>query len=96
MDYQTNCANGAFAPITVRDLGLAKLLWKNQNMQIECEAVHVHCLDEKGVIDQYLAKGYVLQKRTKPTIIAQGGFVKLIFVRAESAEQLQNSTAYVG
>ena len=55
-------------------------------MHNECEAVHVHILDEQGVIDQYEAKGYVLQQRTKPTIIAQGGFVKLIFVRTQQAE----------
>jgi hypothetical protein len=65
-------------------------------MRNECEAVHVHCLDEQGVIDQYKAKGYVLHQRTKPTIIAQGGFVKLIFVKADTVELAQTSKAYLG
>jgi hypothetical protein len=62
----------------------------------EAVHVHVHCLDEKGVINEYNAQGYLLQERTKPTIIAQMGFVKLIFVKAELAEQSKNSKVYLG
>jgi len=65
-------------------------------MRDDSVAVHVHCLDERGVIEQYKAQGYILQQRTKPTIIAQGGFVKLIFVRAELAEANKKPGAYLG
>jgi len=42
-------------------------------------SVHVHRQDEAKLIGEYEKKGYELVERTKPTVIAQRGFVKLIF-----------------
>ncbi len=50
------------------------------------EFVHVHTLDERAVIADYVKRGFALKERTTPTIIAQGGFVKLIFVKQNEAE----------
>jgi hypothetical protein len=47
------------------------------------EAVHVHKSDADPVIEAYRKKGYVLLETTDPTIIAQAGFIKLIFVPEE-------------
>ena len=47
------------------------------------ESVHVHQSDADPVIESYRKKGFVLQETTDPTIIAQAGFVKLIFVPEE-------------
>lgn len=47
------------------------------------EAVHVHKSDVESTMESYRQKGYVLQETTDPTIIAQVGFVKLIFVPVE-------------
>jgi len=55
-------------------------------MKENFEAVHVHSLDAQDVIAQYRSKGFVLQERTVPTIFAQPGFVKLIFVPAGLAK----------
>ena len=46
---------------------------------------HVHRMDAEPVIEEYRRNGYVLKEQTKPTIMAQRGFVKLIFVPAEDA-----------
>jgi hypothetical protein len=96
MDYPNPIKTGAFALITSQRNSPAKIRSNNAVMEREYEAVHVHCLDEQGVIDQYRAKGYVLEKRTRPTIIAQGGFVKLIFARAQAAEKPKNGKVYLG
>jgi len=60
------------------------------------EAVHVHSIDARGVIEEYAKRGYVLRERTHPTIIAQMGFIKLIFERAEAAEGSSTKKAYLG
>jgi hypothetical protein len=60
------------------------------------EAVHVHCIDERGVIEEYRQRGFILKERTAPTIIAQMGFVKLIFVASERVEAEQSASAYLG
>ena len=53
------------------------------------EAIHVHRIDERGVIEEYRAKGFVLKERAAPTIVgAQMGFVKLIFERTEAADPI--------
>jgi len=52
-------------------------------MLIRAEEVHVHCLDEQRVVDEYRKKGYVLYKRQPPAIVAQPGFMKLLFLPAE-------------
>lgn len=44
------------------------------------ESVHVHRSDAALIIEEYRLKGYVVKEQTKPTVIAQRGFVKLIFV----------------
>ena len=55
------------------------------SMSDRSESVHVHRSDAAQVIEEYRLKGYVLKDRTKPTIAAQPGFVKLIFIPAEDA-----------
>ena len=65
-------------------------------MNDQYEAVHVHCIDERGVIEEYREKGFVLKERTTPTIIAQMGFVKLIFVPAEKSETAKMKGVYLG
>jgi hypothetical protein len=47
------------------------------------EVVHVHSVDARTVIEAYRLKGLVLVERTKPTIIAQQGYVRLVFASAE-------------
>jgi len=53
--------------------------------------LHVHALDEQGVIREHLDRGYVLAERAEPSIIAQGGFSKLTFVKAPIAAGLLKS-----
>lgn len=55
------------------------------------ESVHVHWSDAKLVIDEYSEKGYTLIDRTKPTIIAQIGFVRLVFYKSENLAMLPGS-----
>ena len=52
-------------------------------MEETLHAVHVHSIDAGCVIEEYRAKGFVLSERTAPTIAAQPGFVKLIFIPAD-------------
>jgi hypothetical protein len=52
-------------------------------MNDRTESVHVHRNDATPVIESFRKKGYVLKETTDPTIIAQTGFVKLIFVPEE-------------
>jgi len=47
------------------------------------ESVHVHRGDAALLIEEYRQKGFVLKEQTKPTVIAQRGFVQLVFVPAE-------------
>jgi len=47
------------------------------------ESVHVHRMDADSVIEEYRQKGYTLKERTKPTIPAQIGFERLVFVPTE-------------
>lgn len=49
------------------------------------ESVHVHRGDVAHVIAEYRAKGFKLKEKTSPTIIAQRGFIKLVFVADEDA-----------
>jgi len=63
-------------------------------MKDKIEAVHVHCMDAKQVIKEYREQGYLLKERTEPTILAQLGFIKLIFERVEVAETTKG--AYLG
>ena len=63
-------------------------------MRENFESVHVHSIDERGVIEEFKQRGFVLHERTNPTIIAQMGFIKLIFVRDETVEL--NKNAYLG
>lgn len=65
-------------------------------MHEESESVHVHCIDERAVIKDYTSRGFVLKARTAPTIIAQMGFVKLIFVRKVEDAKTVNTGAYLG
>ena len=51
------------------------------------EEVHVHKMDMKSTVAQYEKKGYQLLEQTKATIAAQKGFVKLIFVKNDSADK---------
>jgi hypothetical protein len=51
------------------------------------ESVHVHRRDSAPVIESYRKRGFVLKETTKPTIIAQKGFVKLIFVPADQTDR---------
>lgn len=55
------------------------------------ESVHVHKNDAGPVIEAYRRKGFVLQETTDPTIIAQAGFVKLIFVPEEDYDPTRES-----
>jgi len=48
----------------------------------------VHRIDADAVIEEYRVKGFELVERTKPTIIAQAGFERLVFARAETAEAI--------
>ena len=41
----------------------------------------------KSTVAQYEKKGYQLLEQTKATIAAQKGFVKLIFVKNDSADK---------
>ena len=52
------------------------------------ESVHAHKTDVAGVIETFRKKGYVLRETADPTIIAQAGFVKLIFIPEEDAAQM--------
>ncbi len=65
-------------------------------MRDNYEAVHVHSIDARGVIEEYKKRGFILKERTTPTIVAQGGFVKLIFAKAEEVEVKKNGSAYLG
>jgi len=65
-------------------------------MSDQIESVHVHKMDVKQVIKEYGEKGFVLQERTLPTIVAQMGFVKLIFVKAETADNSNSTAVYLG
>jgi len=42
-------------------------------------------IDEKTVIEEYRQNGFELVDRTKPTIIAQMGFIRLVFAPAAEA-----------
>lgn len=53
------------------------------------EFVHVHWIDEKNVIEEYRQLGFTLVERTKPTIVAQIGFVKLIFAKVEDVAPIE-------
>ncbi len=44
------------------------------------EVVHAHQLDSSRIIEEYRQKGYVLKEQTEPTIVAQAGFQRLVFV----------------
>ncbi len=59
-------------------------------MNEEFESVHVHNMDVDSVVEQYRARGFVLQERTAPTIPAQPGFVKLIFAPRELAQPIRH------
>jgi len=48
-----------------------------------CEEVHVQCLDEDRVVEQYREKGYALCARKPPSIDAQAGFCRLVFIPLE-------------
>ena len=50
------------------------------------ESVHVHRMDADSVIEEYRRKGFTLKESTKPTIPAQIGFVRLVFVPTEFAD----------
>ncbi len=52
------------------------------------ESVHVHHLDVSQTVEAYRKKGLVLKEKTDPTIIAQAGFVKLIFVPEEDLDSM--------
>ena len=60
---------------------------KINNMTDRYEEVHVHKMDVRSTTEQYRKKGYRLQEQTKATIAAQKGFVKLIFVKSDSADK---------
>ena len=51
--------------------------------------VHAHQIDADQLIEKQLARGYVLLERTPPTIVAQAGFERFVFVPAEEAERLK-------
>ena len=65
-------------------------------METKTEVVHVHIIDVQAVTEEYRRKGYVLLDRVPPTIAAQPGFVKLIFVLGEldSSKERQNKGRY--
>jgi len=46
-------------------------------------SIHVHKNDLSHIIEEYWQKGYVLKEKTFPTVIAQKGFIKLIFIPKE-------------
>jgi len=48
-------------------------------------------MDADLVVEEYRKKGYKLKEQTKPTIIAQKGFVRLVFVPADNQEQSQKT-----
>jgi hypothetical protein len=52
-------------------------------MEDRSVSVHVHKCDASQVVREYSEKGYALKERTKSTIPAQDGFVKLIFIPEE-------------
>lgn len=52
-------------------------------------AVHVHKSDAEAAIEKYAKEGYVLVDTTPPTIIAQAGFVRLVFLPKELADLMQ-------
>jgi len=60
------------------------------------ESVHVHCIDARGMIEEYREKGFVLKERLPPTIPAQPGFIKLVFELPEGAEVKAGKKAYLG
>jgi hypothetical protein len=49
-------------------------------MEDRSQSVHVHKSDATQVVRDYREKGYTLKERAKPTIPAQDGFIRLIFV----------------
>jgi hypothetical protein len=49
-------------------------------------AIHVHWTDADPLIEEYRLKGYVVKERTEPTILAQAGFERIVFVPSEFAE----------
>ena len=65
-------------------------------METKTEAVHVHIIDVQAVTEEYRRRGYVLLDRVPPTIAAQPGFVKLIFVQEEPSHKVerQNKSRY--
>jgi hypothetical protein len=57
-------------------------------MMERAEVVHVHCLDEGRVVEQFRDKGYVLYERTQPSIVAQAGFSRLVFIPSDDVEPI--------
>jgi len=60
-------------------------------MSEDYKSTHVHRMDADLVVEEYRKKGYKLKEQTKPTIIAQKGFVRLVFVPADNQEQSQKT-----
>jgi hypothetical protein len=58
----------------------------SESMDEKCVTVHAHWMDADGLIESYRLKGYVLSERTPPTILAQAGFERLVFITKEEAE----------
>jgi hypothetical protein len=55
--------------------------------------VHVRRPDAPAVIEEYRQKGYTLNARVRPTVIAQEGFEKLVFISSEDLNsQLQEGS----
>jgi hypothetical protein len=57
-------------------------------MEEQSVIVHAHEIDIPKVIEEHAARGYVLVARTPPTIVAQAGFERLVFLPKDVAEQL--------
>ncbi len=55
-------------------------------MEDRSESVHVHWYDASHVIEQFRKKGFSLKEQTEPTVLAQKGFIKLIFVPEDEIE----------
>lgn len=60
-----------------------------KSMSDRVETVHAHKIDADRIIEEYRQKGYALKERTKPTVIAQTGFEKLVFVPIEDMPPTQ-------
>lgn len=75
---------GPLFPVWLNEVNGGQFASNTPAMEDRTLSVHAHRADADAVIREQRQNGYVLKERTKPTIPAQDGFVRLVFVPEES------------